>query len=170
MSCTISTNKYDAIIFDMDGVVTKTAAIHARAWKHTFDELLEYRFGAAFLPFDIKHDYDSYVDGKPRYEGVESFLESRDIKLKNGTADDAPGFDSVCAIGNLKNERFHELLKKDGVEPYKSTVNMIHSARQIGLKTSIITSSRNGRLILEKTKLDRWCPSCEMASSGQART
>lgn len=154
MSCTISTNTYDAIIFDMDGVVTKTADLHAKAWKRTFDEFLDRRFGTDFQPFDIEDDYSLYIDGKPRYDGVESFLDSRDIKIDSGTTDDAPGFDSICAIGNLKNVRFHELLSKHGVNPYKSTVDMIHSARKLGFKTGIITSSRNGRLILETAQLN----------------
>ena len=120
---------FKAVIFDLDGVITKTALVHASAWKKMFDDYLisrEERFGEAFKPFTHANDYLPYVDGKPRYEGVMDFLSSRKIKLPFGDPDDTTDVESVCGLGNKKNEAFNEVLDKEGVEVYQSTVDFMH--------------------------------------------
>ena len=105
---------YDAVIFDLDGVITKTAKVHAAAWKKLFDWFLEKRQGKEFKPFDRDEDYRRYVDGKPRYKGVKSFLESRGIELPYGSPDDDPDQETMCGLGNKKNTLFHENLEAGG--------------------------------------------------------
>lgn len=106
-------SEYDAVIFDLDGVITQSAKLHARAWKKTFDDFLEkYHKGKSFEPFDLDRDYLRFVDGKPRYEGVKSFIASRDIKLPEGEPENLPGVETVYAIGNQKNQIFQQLIKK----------------------------------------------------------
>jgi hypothetical protein len=115
---TLSPLDYDAVLFDLDGVLTKTARVHAAAWKRLFDGFLEQRaadIGEAFVPFDIDADYRRYVDGKPRYDGVAAFLESRGIELPVGAPEDDPGVQSVRALGNLKDEYF--------LQPWSSTAS-----------------------------------------------
>ena len=141
-----------AFIFDTDGVLTDTAGIHAAAWKQLFDQYLEThaeRHNEAFQPFDINSDYRRYVDGKPRYDGVSSFLESRGISLPKGSPEDMPGKETICGLGNRKNEFFIERLKKDGVTPYKSSVTFIKQLKSHGLHIAAISSSRNARDVLE---------------------
>ncbi|HAG22806.1 MAG TPA: trehalose-phosphatase, partial [Synergistaceae bacterium] len=129
----ISKEKFDAVLFDLDGVVTQTAKVHAASWKQLFDEYLEKRSGGkGFEPFDISTDYIRYVDGKPRYEGVKSFLESRGIELPWGSPDDSPEKETICGLGNRKNLYFHERLEKDGVEVYESSVALIDLLREKG--------------------------------------
>src|SRR5579885_3379324 len=152
-SLTISPDQLDAVIFDMDGVVTRTATVHARAWKEVFDELLKERQGDGFKPFDIDSEYRTYVDGKPRYDGVQSFLESRNINLPWGRADDKPSFKTVCAIGNMKNRIFLKHLKEEGVEPYDTTVDFIKALKTNGIKVGVITASNNGRSVLKSAHL-----------------
>src|SRR5437764_6158661 len=117
-----------ACLFDLDGVLTQTAKVHAAAWKQTFDEYLRKRQGEGFQEFDIVADYDEYVDGKPRYDGVRSFLQSRGIELPEGTHDDPPSKDTVCGIGNRKNELVLKLIKQQGVEAYDGSVRFVHAA------------------------------------------
>jgi trehalose 6-phosphate phosphatase len=148
----ISPKLYDAVIFDLDGVVTKTARMHAAAWEQLFDEYLARRAarsGEEFRPFDIETDYRSYVDGKPRYDGVESFLASRGISLPHGCPEDSPDQETVCGLGNRKNRFFLELLKRHGVEVYTSSISLIRDLRTAGIKTAIVTSSRNCPAVLE---------------------
>jgi len=143
---TISRNEVDAIIFDMDGVVTKTASVHAAAWKRLFDDYLEERAareGSAVRPFDADADYRHYVDGKPRYDGVVSFLESRGISLAYGEPDDPPDRETVCGLGNRKNSYFQQHLMEHGVDAYESTVDIIIRARAKGIRTAVISASRN---------------------------
>jgi beta-phosphoglucomutase family hydrolase len=144
----ISPDKFDAVIFDMDGVVTKTAIIHTSAWKETFDKLLEMRSGKGFRPF-TQDDYLKYVDGKPREDGVRDFLQSRGISLPAGTKDDEPGFDTAQAVGTYKNRRFLELLRTRGVESYETTVALIRALQASHFKIAVVTASRNGEEILE---------------------
>ena len=111
---TLSPRDFDAVLFDLDGVLTPTASVHAAAWKRLFDDLLRRRAetsGEPFVPFDIDADYRRYVDGKPRYDGVRAFLESRGIDLPEGRPDDAPGERSVQALGSLKDQYFLEQLR-----------------------------------------------------------
>jgi alpha,alpha-trehalase len=137
---------FDALLFDLDGVLTKTAAVHARAWKQTFDEVLTARAQAAgepFVPFDIERDYITYVDGKPRYDGVQSFLRSRGVDLPWGAPTDAPGDTTVCAVGNRKNDLVLDLIRSEGVEAYPDAVDLLRRARALGFKTAIVSSSKN---------------------------
>jgi beta-phosphoglucomutase family hydrolase len=149
----ISAERFDAAIFDLDGVVTDTARIHACAWKRTFDAFLRERDGPDFQPFDIARDYHGYVDGRPRYEGVQSFLDSRGITLPHGDPGDAPGMDTICALGNAKNEHFREAVASEGVEVLEDAPDLIRRLRAAGIKTGMVTASRNGALIVEAAGL-----------------
>lgn len=131
----------------MDGVLTDTASTHARAWKQTFDELLERRPGQA--PFDLDADYKAYVDGKTRYDGVQSFLASRGIELPRGSADDPPKEETVSGVGNRKNELVQRLIAEDGVIVYEGSVRFVKEARASGLKTAVVSSSANTEQILK---------------------
>jgi beta-phosphoglucomutase family hydrolase len=140
-----------ACLFDLDGVLTKTAKVHDRAWKQTFDDYLRERAaktGEEFKEFDPVRDYDEYVDGKPRYDGVRSFLASRGITLPEGTPDDPPDEETVTGIGNRKNEIVLKLIKEDGVEPYEGSVKYVKAARDAGLRRAVVSSSANCRDVL----------------------
>lgn len=151
----INKNKFDAVIFDLDGVVTKTMSTHAAAWKKAFDEFLSQYTDSSTVarPFDIETDYMIYVDGKPRLEGIRSFLKSRNIQIPEGTPKDAPGFTSIHALGNLKNGYFLEQVKNNGVEVYQGTLDFIRKLKAQGIKTGIISSSKNCALILDSAGL-----------------
>ncbi|WP_030323311.1 beta-phosphoglucomutase family hydrolase [Streptomyces sp. NRRL B-3229] len=136
-----------ACLFDLDGVVTKTAVVHAAAWKEMFDAFLREREGEDFRPFD-DHDYDQYVDGLPRADGVRAFLASRGIDLPEGSADDPPGAETVNGLGNRKNALVLEKIRTDGVEAYDDTLAYIREARARGLRTAIVSSSANCRDVL----------------------
>lgn len=147
----LAKSQFDAVIFDMDGVVTDTASLHGKAWKEMFDRFLEkhaLETGQEQKPFDLGQDYLQYVDGKPRFDGVRSFLESRNISLPEGSLEDAPGMDSVHALGNWKNQLFGKMLEEEGAVAYPGTVELIHKLHQAGLKTAIISSSKNAVKIL----------------------
>ncbi len=147
---------FDAIIFDMDGVVTKTALVHARAWKKTFDEYMrirEKKYGETFKEFTHEGDYLPYVDGKPRYEGVKSFLESRGISIPYGENTDSGDKETVCGLGNRKNDLFKEVLEDEGVERYDPMVKFIKEVREKGVKVGIASSSKNSELILKRAGL-----------------
>ena len=146
----------DAFILDMDGVVTKTARVHAAAWKQMFDEYLQERasqIDEQYKPFDSESDYLRYVDGKPRYDGVKSFLESRHIFIPYGNPDDAPEMETVCALGNRKNRYFLDRLKSQGAESYASTVDFIRKAKSEGMRFALISASRNAKEVLEAAGL-----------------
>ncbi|WP_328660785.1 beta-phosphoglucomutase family hydrolase [Streptomyces sp. NBC_00334] len=143
-----------ACLFDLDGVVTRTAVVHAAAWKATFDAFLRERDGADFRPF-TDSDYDQYVDGRPRADGVRSFLASRGIELPEGTPDDPPDTRSVNGVGNRKNELLLEKIRTDGVEPYEGTLRYIEAARGAGLATAIVSSSANTRDVLHSIDAER---------------
>jgi beta-phosphoglucomutase-like phosphatase (HAD superfamily) len=149
---TLSPRDYDAVLFDLDGVLTRTASVHAAAWKRLFDGFLEQRVaatGEAFAAFDIESDYRRYVDGKPRYDGVASFLDSRGIALPSGTPDDAPGMQTVHALGNLKDHYFLQQLEQHGVEPYEATIALVETLRTQKVKTAVVSSSNNCAAVLE---------------------
>ncbi|MFQ5728979.1 MAG: trehalose-phosphatase [Waddliaceae bacterium] len=153
MKAIISPKKHHAVIFDLDGIITKTASIHAAAWKRMFDEFLENhakKEGIPFKPFDLDADYLEYVDGKPRYEGIKSFLESRNIELPMGNPDDPQEKHSICSLGNKKNQMFVDELEQHGVEVYDSTIELIKQLRKSGIKTALISSSKNCTPIIEK--------------------
>lgn len=148
---------FDAVIFDLDGVVTQTAVVHAAAWKGMFDEYLrlrEKRDGEPFREFTHENDYLPYVDGKPRYKGVESFLESRGIHIDFGDADDEPGKETVCGLGNRKNIKFTEVLKEEGAEVYQSTVDLLRDLKAKNIHIGVASSSANCQYILQSTNLE----------------
>jgi beta-phosphoglucomutase family hydrolase len=140
-----------ACLFDLDGVLTDTAKVHAVAWKETFDQYLQARAAATnekFVPFDEAKDYDTYVDGKPRYDGVRSFLASREIELPEGKPDDPPSADTVCGIGNRKNEIVLRMIHEQGVEAYEGSRRYVEAAREAGLRRAVVSSSTNCRDVL----------------------
>ena len=150
-------DKIEALLFDMDGVLTQTAKVHAAAWKQTFDQFLRQRaqeHGEKFVPFDEHSDYDDYVDGKPREDGVRSFLESRGIELPEGDPDDAADAQTIEGVGNNKNERVLKLIHEQGVEPYEGSVRYVQAAKQAGLKRAVVSSSTNTHEVLAAAKLD----------------
>ncbi len=132
-------------------MLTQTAKVHDAAWKQTFDDFLRKRSqatGEPFVEFDSVSDYDEYVDGKPRYDGVRSFLESRGIELPDGGPDDPPSNDTVHGIGNRKNDLVLELIKENGVEPYEGSVKYVKAARDAGLRRAVVSSSANAKDVL----------------------
>jgi beta-phosphoglucomutase family hydrolase len=138
-----------ALLFDLDGVLTKTATVHAAAWKEMFDAYLRQRAqGQPVEPFDADSDYGQYVDGKPRADGVRSFLHSRGIYLPEGRPEDPPGMETVHGLGNWKNEILHRRLHEDGVEVYEGSVRYVEAARDAGLRRAVVSSSANCREIL----------------------
>ncbi|WP_069871623.1 HAD family hydrolase [Streptomyces malaysiensis] len=137
-----------ACLFDLDGVLTRTAVVHAAAWKQMFDEFLRRRDGASFRPFDSAHDYDEYVDGRPRADGVRTFLASRGIDLPDGEPDDPPDRDTVYGLGNRKNILVLEKIRKEGVEAYPGSVRFVAAVRAEGLRTAVVSSSANCRDVL----------------------
>lgn len=142
-------------LFDLDGVLTSTAELHRAAWKETFDAFLRARDGAGFAPF-TEADYNNYVDGRPRYDGVREFLRSRDIALPEGTPDDPPTAETVHGVGNRKNERVHQIINECGVQPYPGSVRYLDAARDAGLKIGVVTSSANGAAVLDAAGLSKY--------------
>ena len=149
---------FDAVIFDLDGVVTQTAKVHARAWKTLFDDYLkqrESRFGEPFHPFDMAKDYLEYVDGRPRYEGTRSFLESRGIFLPFGSPSDKPDQETIHALGNIKDRLFSQALQDQGVETYVSTVELIQQLKVAGSRIAIVSSSKHCHEVQVAARLDK---------------
>jgi beta-phosphoglucomutase family hydrolase len=135
-----------ACLFDLDGVLTQTAKVHAAAWKEMFDEYLRERetaTGESFVPFDEVADYDEYVDGKPRYDGVRSFLTARGIDLPEGDEDDSPEAETVDGLGNRKNEIVLRMIRDEGVEAYQGSVRYVRAVRDAGLRRAVVSSSNN---------------------------
>jgi beta-phosphoglucomutase family hydrolase len=146
-----------ACLFDLDGVLTDTAKVHAAAWKEMFDQYLRARAsktGDQFVPFDQKDDYDAYVDGKPRYDGVRSFLASRKIELPEGKPDDSPSAETVCGLGNRKNEIVLRRIHEDGVEAYPGSRRYLEAARDAGLRRAVVSSSTNCRDVLKAAGIE----------------
>jgi len=144
--------QYGAVLFDLDGVLTATARVHAACWKRMFDEFLRARADredVAFEPFDLTADYPTYVDGKPRYDGVRSFLASRGLTLPEGEPDDPPGRETVMGLGNRKNDLIREVLATDGVDVYEGSVRLVRHLRAAGVKTAVVSSSRNAAAVLD---------------------
>jgi len=145
-----------ACLFDLDGVLTQTAAVHAAAWKEMFDEFLRERSGTTgqpFVAFDTHDDYDNYVDGKPRADGVRDFLRSRGIVLPEGTEDDPPAAATVHGLGNRKNELVLRRIATDGVDVYPGSVRYVEAVRSAGLHRAVVSSSANTAQVLEVTGL-----------------
>ena len=139
-------NDYDAALFDLDGVITPTAEVHMRAWAKMFGEFLESR--GVSEPY-VEDDYFTYVDGKPRYDGVRTFLESRDIDLPEGDPSDPPTDETVAGLGNRKNEVFEQILESEGVEAYPGSVKLVQKLVDRGVKVAIVSSSRNAQAVLK---------------------
>ena len=140
-----------ACLFDLDGVLTQTAKVHAAAWKQTFDEYLQRRAaerGEEFVPFDPVADYDEYVDGKPRADGVRSFLAARGIALPDGAPDDPPDAETIAGIGNRKNKIVLKMINDQGVEPYAGSVRYVKAVGAAGLPRAVVSSSTNCRDVL----------------------
>jgi beta-phosphoglucomutase family hydrolase len=150
---------FAAILFDLDGVLTPTADIHTRAWTQMFDEFLEPRRLARFTA----DDYLRYVDGKPRFDGVRSFLASRDVSLPDGDPDDPPSQDSVAGLGNRKNDLFLEILRTDGIAPYPGSLRFLDHLATIGTKIAVVSSSRNAQEVLDASGL---APRFEVVTDG----
>lgn len=146
-------NDPQAMIFDLDGVITFTARVHAAAWKQLFDEFLKERSARLHEPFrefTIESDYRLYVDGKPRYEGVSSFLASREISVPYGNPSDPPGAQTVCGLGNRKDNLFNERVRQTGVEVDHDAVRFVRELRDRGIRVGLASSSRNAVPILER--------------------
>ncbi|MER6074520.1 beta-phosphoglucomutase family hydrolase [Streptomyces sp. NPDC001817] len=140
-----------ACLFDLDGVLTQTAKVHAAAWKEMFDGCLREwatRQGTAFVPFDAVGDYDAYVDGRPRADGVRTFLAARGIELPEGSPEDPPGAETVNGLGNRKNELVLRRIREDGVEPYEGSVRFVRAVREARLRCAVVSSSANCRDVL----------------------
>lgn len=149
---TLSPRDYDAVLFDLDGVLTRTASVHAAAWKRLFDDFLERRAaeaGAAFVPFDLANDYRRHVDGKPRYDGVADFLASRAIALPLGSPEDGPDARTVHGLGKRKDRYFLEHLERHGVEVYEPAIALVRTLRAQEIRTAVVSSSNNCAAVLE---------------------
>jgi beta-phosphoglucomutase family hydrolase len=140
-------------LFDLDGVLTQTAKVHCAAWQAMFDDFLRHRDGAGFTPFDPVADYDDYVDGKPREDGVRDFLASRAITLPEGSPDDPPTDDTVYGLGNRKNVELIARIKKDGVQVYDGSVRYLKAVKAAGLHRVVVSSSANTEMVLRVTGL-----------------
>jgi beta-phosphoglucomutase family hydrolase len=146
-----------ACLFDLDGVLTQTAKVHAAAWKEMFDDYLRQRAtrsGKRFEPFDPVRDYDEYVDGKPRYDGVRSFLASRGIELPGGERGDPPQAETIAGLGNRKNEIVQRLIHQHGVESYEGSVRYVEAVRAAGLRRAVVSSSTNTREVLAAARIE----------------
>ena len=163
---------FDAVIFDLDGVITGTASVHSAAWKQMFDEFLKAyaektpalsgvlslskgvaEGGEPFREFSHADDYLPYVDGKPRYKGVESFLRSRGIDLPYGDPSDTPEQETVCGLGNRKNQLFNEMIAQGNVEVFSTTVDFIRELQEKGIKVGVASSSKNAKAVLDAAGL-----------------
>lgn len=150
---TIDGKAFDAVLFDLDGVLTPTAVIHERAWKSMFDDFLAARAnGGSWDPFSAD-DYLAYVDGRRRVDGVRSFITSRGIELPDGTVDDEPGHGTVNALGNAKNAAFQTVLRRDGIDPYPGSVRFLDTLDDRGVSVGVVSSSRNAGEVLDAAGL-----------------
>jgi beta-phosphoglucomutase family hydrolase len=141
-----------ACLFDLDGVLTDTASVHAAAWKQMFDDFLRTnaeRAGTPFEPFDVKTDYGPYVDGKPRLDGTRAFLASRRITLPEGEPTDGPDDETINGLATRKNELVHEKIRTDGVDVYPGSVRYLHAVRDAGLVIAVVSSSANAEVVLQ---------------------
>jgi beta-phosphoglucomutase family hydrolase len=152
----ISRATYDAVLLDLDGVITDTASLHAACWKQMFDEYLQRRAerrGEAVRPFDRTTDYRLYVDGKPRFDGVRDFLASRGIRLPEGGVDDDPELETIGGLANRKNDLVNGVIEEKGVASYPGSIKLIHQLRHLGFRLAVVTSSQNCSAVLEAVGL-----------------
>ncbi len=148
----LTKDHFDAVLFDLDGVLTDTARIHSTAWSLMFDEYLAARAektGEPFRPFDIDADYHEHVDGKPRYDGVRDFLASRGIELPHGTPDDPPTSETVCGLGNRKNEKVGEAIESQGIDVFEGSLALVKQLRAAGVRTAVVSASANCATVLK---------------------
>lgn len=150
-------SQFDAVLFDLDGVLTDTARLHATAWKVTFDQFLVDRHPHE-PPFTIEGDYRTHVDGRPRYHGVDTFLRSRQIDLPWGSPDEPPSWDSVCGVGNRKNQLVADLIEREGVSVYPGSRLLIDHLMMLQMPMAVVTSSANATLVLRGAGLDEFFP------------
>jgi beta-phosphoglucomutase family hydrolase len=153
----ITRSQYDAVLFDLDGVITNTASIHGACWKKMFDEYLQTRAiarGEAFRPFDPDADYRLHVDGKPRFDGVRDFLASRGIELPEGSPHDPPEAETVGGLGNRKNRLVTKAIEDEGVDAYEGSIRFIHKLRDQGFKVAVVSSSENCEAVLKAADLE----------------
>jgi beta-phosphoglucomutase family hydrolase len=144
-------------LFDLDGVLTQTATVHAAAWKEMFDDFLRERAeqtGEPLVPFDVAADYHRFVDGRPRYDGVRTFLGSRGIELPEGAPDDDATAATISGLGNRKNELVLDIIRRGGVRPYEGSLRYVRAARDAGLRRAVVSASENTRAVLESAGLD----------------
>lgn len=163
-SVVIDRCRFDGAIFDLDGVLTDTARVHAAAWKATFDIFLQswaQRNGLAFQPFDIEADYIAYVDGRPRYDGIRTFLAARGIYLPEGSEHDPNAADTVYALGERKTELFRQALQK-GIAPAAGAEALLKKLRDLGLRTAMISSSKNATAVLLRSNIISMSVSTEL--------
>jgi beta-phosphoglucomutase family hydrolase len=166
----LSQDHVDAVLFDLDGVLTDSAALHARSWKTLFDAFLRNRDGENFTPFDEDTDYRNYVDGKPRLDGIRSFLASRMIELPEGTPDDPDVATTVHGLGRRKNSLFLEVLEQEGIASFPAAIAFLDAVREARFKTALVSSSRNARAIVDKAGLtdrfDGWVDGNDVQRQG----
>ena len=146
----------EGFVVDLDGVVTQTQRCHALAWKQLFDGYLAERYRRDDLPFigfDATYDFATFVDGRPRYNGVESFLNSRGLDLPFGAPDDPPGRESVCGLGNLKNTMYNDMIRTEGVDVFSGAVRLIRALAATGVRIGVVSCSRNCRLVIHRAEL-----------------
>ncbi len=151
--------RFKGVILDLDGVITGTARVHGLAWESMFNDYLKMvaeRDNTPFVPFDREKDYLEYVDGKPRMDGVKSFLESRGIQLPFGDFDDPPDIETICGLGNRKNKDFQKVLRKEGPDVFDSTMAFIKECKKRGIKIGVASSSQNCKLILELANIEKY--------------
>ena len=161
-SVVIDRHRFDGAIFDLDGVLTDTARVHAAAWKVTFDAFLQswaQRHGFSFKPFDIEADYFAYVDGRPRYDGIRTFLAARGIHLPEGSEHDPDAADTVHALGERKTQLFRQALQ-NGIAPTNGAEAFLKKLRHFGLRTAMVSSSKNARAILNAAKIEHHFDVC----------
>lgn len=154
---------FTAVIFDLDGVITSTVTVHSQAWKEMFDEYLQSRqkrYGESFREFTHDGDYLTHVDGKPRYAGVAAFLKTRGIELPWGTPQDAPDWETICGLGNRKNQKFREIIRREGVNLFQSTISLIHELKNKEIHVAVASSSKNCRMILETAGIRNLFETC----------
>ncbi len=153
----IARSRFDAVLFDLDGVITDTASIHATCWKEMFDKFLNHRRQSGqstFRPFDIATDYKKHVDGKLRYDGVESFLTSRGIRLPYGHPEDPPGYDTVTGLGNMKDALFKASVESGGVVIYEDSIAVIKHLRSHRFKIGVVSASKNCKKVLQTAQIE----------------
>ena len=153
----ISRDRYDAVLLDLDGVITDTASIHAVCWKQMFDEYLQMRAtqrGEAFRPFEIDTDYRLYVDGKPRFDGARDFLTSRNIQLPKGSPHNPPQAETVSGLANRKDALVNKIVADKGVQPYEGSVKFLRQMRNPGVRIAAVTSSAHSETVLRAAELE----------------